>query len=285
MPARLCLDGRSTWATIDVDAMVDPAYRRRGVFTALVRQAHTVWAAAGVRFSFGLPNDQWGSRIAALGWHTLFPLRWLNRPLRLEAVLARRWRRPALARLTALTPLWNGLWRGRPAGNKVSVEKVEKVGSEFDRLWEGLGNDNPVSIVRDRARIEWRYLSAPDRAYHVLLARRAGQPAGFLAYYLQESNGRRIGFIADLFAARDDRQSHKALVHHALAALTDAGADMAVTLAVPGHWLYNTWRWAGFLPGRHAFPVRYVPFAAKLPVELLHDPQNWHITGGDFDVM
>jgi hypothetical protein len=273
-------------AMVSVDTMTAPEFQRRGLLGGVGRHVYETWRAAGVPFVIGLPNERWGSRAGALGWQPLFDLQWLARPLRPEAILARRLKWPALARLTALGALWNGVWRIRAGGDPVvRARLVDRAGPEFDRLWQRCGAEVPVSVVRDSAWVNWRYLAAPAFAYRVLLAERDGQPVGYAAYRVEEHPGGRAGFIAELLVARDDELGRRALIACLLAALRAEGADNAITLAIPGTALYRSLQGAGFLRGRGAFSVQIVPLDPALPMDLLRDPQSWDMAGGDFDVI
>jgi hypothetical protein len=286
IPTRYRLPGGEVSAMISVDTMTAPEFQRRGLLSAVGRAVYDTWRAAGVAFVIGLPNERWGSRAGALGWEPLFDLQWLARPLRPEAILARRLRMPLLARLTPIGAAWNALWRLRlrrdPA---VRVRLVERAGPEFDRLWRRCGMDTAASLVRDATWVNWRYLDAPAFDYRVLLAERDGQPVGYAAYRVEARVAGVAGFVAELFAAQADAPTRRTLIAETLAALRQAGADNAVTLAVPGSPLERDLRGAGFLYSRGAFGVQIVPLDPELPLGVLRDPQSWNMAGGDFDVI
>jgi hypothetical protein len=284
IPTRYRLPGGEALAMVSVDTMTAPEFQRRGLLSAVGRRVYDTWRTAGVAFVIGLPNERWGSRAGALGWEPLFDLQWLARPLRPEAILARRLRMPLLARLTPIGAVWNALWRLR-RDSAVRVRPVERAGSEFDQLWRRCGADAAVSVVRDAAWVNWRYLDAPALGYHVLLAERDGQPVGYAAYRVEAHAAGVAGFVAELFAASADAPARRTLIAETLAALRAAGADNAVTLAVPGSPLERDLRGAGFLYSRGAFGVQIVPLDPALPLDLLRDPQSWNLAGGDFDVI
>jgi hypothetical protein len=264
IPTRYRLPGGEATAMVSVDTMTAPEFQRRGLLSRVGQHVYDTWRAAGVPFVIGLPNERWGSRAGALGWQPLFALQWMVRPLRPEAILARRARLPALARLAPAGSLWNGFWNSRLGRDAaVGVRRVERAGAEFDALWERGGSSAPVSVVRDSAWVSWRYLDAPSRAYRVLLAERADGPAGYAAYRVEEHPGGRAGVIAELFAARDDAAARRALLGAALEALRADGAETAATLATPGTPLERDLARAGFLRRRGAFSVQIVPLAPR----------------------
>ncbi|HYF62089.1 MAG TPA: GNAT family N-acetyltransferase, partial [Herpetosiphonaceae bacterium] len=116
IPLRFQTPAGETTAMVSVDTMTDPGFRRRGLLTSVGGHAYQCWRRAGVGFVLGLPNDKWGSRTGALNWEALFGLRWLIRPLRPEAIAARRVGRAARG-LAALGGLWNIAWDRRLAAD------------------------------------------------------------------------------------------------------------------------------------------------------------------------
>lgn len=277
IPCLLRLPAGERPAMVAVDALTDPGFRRRGLLTAGVAAAHAAWRRAGVALVLGLPNEQWGSRLAALDWRPLFELRWRLRPLRPEALLARRLGLPIPA---VLGDLWNGIWSRRrdPA---LAVDDVEPGEEELDAL----GEAGWASIVRRGGWLAWRYLSHPRYDYRVIAARRNGRLAGYLAYRWEEIEGRTVGFVAELAGRSSDPAARGALLGAASARLRDRGAEAVHALAVPGSELDRDLRRAGFVFARGSFAVWCVPLADDLDLAALRDPRRWRLQGGDFDVI
>ncbi len=278
---------------ISTDSMTAPAYRRRGLLTTVVPRLFDSWRAAGIPLTLGLPNERWGSRRSAIGWQLLFPLRWLRFPLRLESLAGRKLHLDGLAHLHAASTLWQRFWRSRAALDPgVEVARVDEAGSLFDRLWAQRAGDVPFSVVRDGRWVTWRYLSSPMMHYEVLLASRDGEPVGYsvVGYgrrdhtqMAPQAGGR--GYIVEMLVAQDDRAAVDTLIVRTLQAMAAAGFDQALTLAVPGTTLDAAWQRLGFRPAWGAFDVCYVPLADDLPAEIIGSPANWHIAGGDFDIV
>jgi len=285
IPRRFSLRQTEVNAMLAVDAMTAPEFRHRGLLTRAVPEIHANWRERGIAFVLGLPNDQWGSRTRALGWQPLFPLQWLIRPLRPEALLASKLSLPFLKQLSATGAGWNRYLQGRLQPDAaVWMEEVASAGEDFDRLWEVCKADANLSTVRDRAWIDWRYLASPSRNYLVTLARRAGEPVGYCAYCLVESGNRTSAVLAEILAACNDGSVRDALLHSLTETLLATKAETLATLAIPGsahfHWL----RRAGFFP-RRAFSVELIPLAADLPMDAMRSVANWNLCGADFDVV
>jgi hypothetical protein len=281
---RFKIDERTDDVMVSVDTMTAPAFRRRGLLTEVAARAYAAWRDAGVAFVIGLPNQQWGSRARALGWRELFPLQWLVRPLRPEALAARRLGLPGLGRIHVFGRAWDRFAnrRLRPRSD-IEVTQAENAGADFDVVWERCRADTEFSAVRDAAWIERRFLSSPARNYQVLLARERNRPTAWLTYSVIQSNGRTSAQLTELLAPAGDTASCGALMLELLRRLGELDAELVYTLAVPGTPLYAWLRTIGFLRGP-SFGVQLVPLATEVRLERFLDPRAWRLTGADFDV-
>ncbi len=285
IPTRFLLSQTIVATMVSVDTMTAPEFRRRGLLTRVAAHVYSAWRAADVAFVIGLPNQQWGSRAAALGWLPLFPLQWLIRPLHPEATLARRLNLPVLRQVKAPAALWNRFLRRRLRRDvRVETTVVRSADMAFDHIWERCRSEWMFSTVRDSAWINWRFLCAPSRAYEVTVARRAGVPTGYAVHSFVGTADRRHAYLADLLVSRSDSASRDSLLREVIELAQRARAESLSTLAIPGTPLFRQLRRLGFFP-RHAFSVQLLPLRAGLPIELMRDPSQWNLAGADFDVV
>jgi hypothetical protein len=285
IPLQFNLDGKPVQAVVSVDTMTAPEFRRRGLLTQVAQKAYSAWRAADVACVIGLPNENWGTRAQALGWRSLFPLQWLVRPVRPQAILAARMKWPALKHLTLMEGLWNFALesRVRPSPD-IHLEQVEQAGPEFDQIWARCKTDWAFSTVRDRRWVNWRFISAPARTYRLLMARRQGEPTGYLSYAIVHTADRISAYLAEVCAERADKATRDSLLAGALELVRKAEAESVHVLAIPGTVEFAWLRRAGFLPS-HAFEVQFVPLLPDLPLERMLDRQQWNLSGADFDVV
>lgn len=285
IPTRFQLGQSPANIMVSVDTMTAPEFRRRGLLTRVAGHVYAGWRESGISFVIGLPNEQWGSRTGALGWRRLFPLQWLVRPLRPEAIIADKLKFPALKYATAPAWLWNRVLSRRVRRDPaIQIEPLRYANDAFDVIWENCKSDWMFSTVRDREWVNWRFLTSPARAYELMIAWRAGKPVGYSAHTLVESEQRTVAYLVDLFAARTDHATRDTLLCELIAKLRTTQAVALCTLAVPRTPCFQWLRRAGFFP-RHAFSLEMVPMSAHLSTNLLQDPNNWNLTGADFDVV
>jgi hypothetical protein len=285
IPLRHRLDGRIGTAMISVDAMTAPGFRRRGLLTRGAARAFAAWREHGIAFTLGLPNEGWGSRIAAAGWQRLFPLQWVVRPIRPEVFAARRLKVRWLSRANVFSKLTGRFLDGRlrrdPA---LELQETTRADSRFDEVSDRCGAGAPFSLVRDSSWVRWRFLSSPTHKYRVVLARRGVDSVGYCACHVAATSDKTSAFLAEVIGPNGDSRIQESLIAEAIENARTAGADVLAALAVPGTDLHRLLRRAGFFPGP-AFAVHIVPFGSDLAIDRLRNPENWQMSGAEFDVI
>ncbi len=295
IPCRLQLPDGTFDALVAVDLWTLPEYRRQGMFTRCAGWIHEHWREAGYVGLIGAPNEQFGSRDRYLGWRPLFPLRWQIRPIRPQAIAARRLGFAGSSRAHGIDRLWNRWWdRGAKIPTGWVVHAAENRSPNAGALTAGCDVMPQTSaswgLERGTEWVRWRYQACPRFDYSVLIARHHkrdgnGLDGGYLVYRIEELAGRRFGFIAEVVAEGNDPVVIEALMTAGIARLVSAGVDAIASLAVPSTDLYRRWRRRGFLFSWGSFGVQCLPFSAQMDPQVLRDPQRWSLTGGDFDVI
>ena len=283
IPLRYQLESDVVTGVVSVDTMTAPEHRRRGLLSQIGKLAYDHWQSAGAAFVIGLPNERWGSRATALGWEKLFALQWLQLLLQPQALL---WRRAGL-RPPSLRPM-DSFWYWRTSrwlnqDPSIEVNETKGASSFFDDLWAVCSRDREFSLIRDRRWIEWRFINAPHD-YEVLIAARSGTPVGYLVYRQVDSQRSRGALLVDALFSRRERQAFATLLSHLLRRLKSNGVETVSALTVPGSQLHQLLRQAHFRAGR-SFSVEIRPFSVDLPMERMRQPELWHMTGADYDVV
>ncbi len=280
IPRRLRFPGGAVDVLVLVDLWTAPEYRRRRIFTTSARWVHDHWRRSGIAGVLSPFNARGEPRYRRLGWQYLFPLRWRIRPLRPEAIAARRLGIPALQRWRWLGGAWNRFW-DRGAMPVPEVE-IREIGEPPEGGWE-IPARVRFALEHDPAWVDWRYFASPHHRYSLLAASRSGRPAGHLAYRIENSGDRRFAFVAELVG--DAPEVERALIDAVVTRLASRSVVAVATLATPGTDLDRAWRRRGFVFSWGQFCVHWLPLRDDPPWVQLRNPRAWEMTGGDYDVI
>ena len=154
----------------------------------------------------------------------------------------------------------------------------------FDCLWEKVGGEAAITLVRDRAWLAWRYAECPRQVYHLMLAERAGVPAGYAVFSVVREPRATFLAIPEVFAP-GDAEAFRALVQESVARAEREDADTVVTFAVPGSAAARAFRAAGFRMTRSGWSLEVNRLDPAIPSSALQDPGAWWVSAGDFDVI
>ena len=281
-PIPIWINGKPGRGIAIFDTMVDPSMRRKGVLTAVGSAAHQHWQDSGIQLGFGLPNQQWGSRAAALGWIEMFPLNWLVRVLRPEAILARRTKIGALKHATALGAVARKVIGRSSEASEFRFENFEVAPESLDKIAESWRCNSSTQIARGRDWVQKRYLNCPSADYRLVLGLRDGQPFGFAIYRVIDGDAHQV-IITEVITVEASQNPHNALVTEIERQSLELGVETIRTLAVPGKTNYQYFREAGFIEKTPGFTLQLVPFDDALKARKALE--DWDFQPGDFDVV
>lgn len=112
------------------------------------------------------------------------------------------------------------------------IRPVTSFDASFDELWRNLACTRTVSLVKDAAYLNWRYVKQPDFVYSHLAAYKAGRLAGLLV--LSVVDERQRGRIFELMAIDEDQDVLQALLLRAGWEMAHRGVRTIVASFRPG---------------------------------------------------
>jgi hypothetical protein len=293
LPLRVQVGDTLRDGALSLDTATHEGFRGRGLFPRLARQLYGDLAGQGYFAVFGFPNSASApSFFNKLGWHELAPFPLLVKPLAgaARSVLAARGVPGWLA--AAAEPL-AGLMRPRPATvpARYRVETANGFPAAADALWQRARVGKRIAVVRDRAYLDWRYVTNPEGGlYRIHLLWEGADLAGYVVTLIEQRFSMRSGFVMDLLFEESRPEVGVALVSVAERTLAADGAQVATALMYPGTEARRVLRAAGFFTVPRRLMPQEIHFGARrladdTPETLIHDPANWYITWGDTDVV
>jgi len=277
MPVALWWNGAEVRASWGVDYFVAPDREGLGYSIDLVK---TWMKSVDVAMAVGLAP---GSYLICkrLGFRDLGYVPYFEAVLDPSAIARRRWGPVAGTLARPLTTIGLLARLGRPrAPHGVDVQPAQRIGAEYDRLWETARTTYGVCVRRDAAYVHWKYRAAPHKRYTILEARQRDRLTGFAVTRDEDYRGVRLGWIADLFSVSDDRATRDALLSAALRSFARAGVARVQAFATHEHLGRDLLR-HGFLsrPSRSHLVAR----PSGIDDGPLASSRNWHIVFGDAD--
>jgi GNAT superfamily N-acetyltransferase len=279
MPRDYVVRGRSITAGVGLDAFVRPDHRRRGLAVALHRASSADMRQRRVpsRFMCGPPVRANLEALLKAGAQVVGDVRYLTLPLTGQGLASLlRFYKP-IPGTALLNPLVRALRVGAKKRRYVTARRVDRIGRDFDRLWERLAPFFGVIGRRDGAYLDWRYLRNPVCQIDLFALERAGL---FLGWAALEFAPKGCLLVDWLFWPEED------LAAEALDGVIETVARCGsprLTVRINHDSQYTAaFRTRGFLKGWHADRFQVLCPEPQLQAEL-RDFRHWHFAAGDLN--
>lgn len=238
--------------------MVHPGWRRKGLFSALVRACEREAWARGAAFILTMPNERSAPGFSRLGWTDLG-----DRPLFVKATL------PAL-------------------GSSGSAREVREVPRDVANLVDRHRARFPsLMLARPQAWWEWRYSDRPGRRYAFVEIRDSrGELHAFAVGTVRRINWIPVGFLLDFLA--DSPEQLPSLFSGLSRIMARKGAPAAFAV-VSSREVGDELSSAGFRLVPRRLPLKKFHTVARYRLdvsagrELPSTVSGWNLTLGDWD--
>lgn len=164
----------------------------------------------------------------------------------------------------------------------VEIGEANRFDSTFDEFWRSRCGDFEIMIVRDSAYLNWRYCQNPAQAYRTFTAFRNGVLSAFAVVAVRQEGEFRRGYVVDLLASPEDRETMSSLFAQAITHLYGERVD-SVTAWIPERTsAFHLAQRLGFVRRRtpHHLIVRG---EGHLDNKYLAERSRWYIAMGDSD--
>lgn len=291
IPTKLKAGTHELTASIVVDVMIHPNYRRQGMFEQLGRLALEQVGKEGLKYSYGFPvRPEVMPGHLKVGWRQVFSIPVLVRPVRIDKLLKRVLPYEPLQAIFAqlFDPLVGIVFRKKRVnlGSSVEIRNILSFDEPFDELWLRNKDQFPFIQVRDRRFLNWRYFQNPCRKYEVLAAATSRRVLGYIV-------SRRVRIfefnclaIVDFLIDHSAKEALELLLNQLIyEASKDHFVDLIACMITPGNPYSTQLRRHLFLPSGKKFWF-IVRANAKDPItDEMSKVRNWFLTWGDTDVI
>ena len=209
-PAKFQIQGKEFIGMQEIDLMVSPDFtkglKKAGIFVKLGKALYDNVEQAGIKFTFGFPNQNSspiGSKL--LGWQAIaeIPLYSLYLSTRLikDKIKTNPLKKYSAIMLFKVYFICCKLIRYLVLRKCVVIDKIDKFDERVDTLWEENKGRYDIAVTRDSPYLNWRFFSQPSKEYTLFGIHRDKELSGYIALKIinSESGNYKEGLIVDLW--------------------------------------------------------------------------------------
>lgn len=290
-PVQMYANGHNIKAALSHDTMTDPQYGGLGIFRSAAEALYTEQTNAGQSFIYGFPNrNSIHGFIKHLKWQQIMPAPVHIRPVRISKSIARKIFHTADSSLAATENAFqnaSSLLSEKSGKFKLHIET--EFGNWADDLWLRCRNQHSLWAVRNKAYLNWRYVTKPENKYHIVSIWQGVQPVGYVIIACTNMNFGNTVFIMDYLVDLNFKYAADLLIRYVVNIAKKNECAFASVLLTPGSkylWLFRK-HW--FLPLPESLFPQPLYFGARCfdpSIEhLVSNPKAWSISWGDNDVL
>jgi len=228
---RFSLAGRRIRAGFVGDLSILEPERSWGCYAGLVEESARKAVADGVELGYAFALRSAAEVSRRLGAACLGRLPVYAGFLSVPRMLKGRGASAVLSRLGGLAQPLVGLKRAGAAADDLDIRPIEgPFDAAFDELWNAVEAGRTVTVVRDAAYLNWRYVDCPATDYARLAAFRDGSLQGLAVFCAWPE--RRKAYLVELLARDDCPATLAALLGGVVESLAAAGIGL-VTACFP----------------------------------------------------
>ncbi len=249
---KMRVQGKVAVARLMEGLAVDPDERSWRCYAGLVEKSHMEQSNEDISFGFALSTPDTArlslqTGVVSLGRAPLYS-GFISVPRLLAGMPIMR----MFSLLGWVVQPFLGLKTNAARTVNLDIHPIDTFDQSFDRLWHNMEQRRTLSLVKDAEFLNWRYVKCPDRNYSRLAAYEARELKGFIV--LRTTSTNRDGFIFELQALNDDKDTLKALLANAIqgmkkqrvglvSASFDTGSPQAEVLTSMGFKTWGTRLW------------------------------------------
>ncbi|MFH0861288.1 MAG: GNAT family N-acetyltransferase [Candidatus Altiarchaeota archaeon] len=272
-------------AFLTVDVMVHPEYRSRRIYSRLYDWGEELARKRSENgqliFTYGFIEETERYWHKKLSKNFLFPLQKYVKPLDNESLLDEVTGRKIIR--TLLHPLSSMILRLVSNKERVRTEsssefvEIREVTDDFSELFDEVSKDYNILLIRKKEYLNWRYLRKPGKDYGVFSLKKDGCLEGYIVLKTQG----RTGFIVDILVGKEgDNMMLLLLEAEEYFRKNNVGRMVCYS---SDKQIQRILKRNKFL--RRSNLIVSINPIGGFPVERIREPDRWHLTLGDTDII
>ena len=281
-------------ATLSLDTMVHPVYRRQGMFPILAKYLYDKISQQHVPFTYGFPNkNSYKGFIKHLNWKPIsntLPIvgKILNTKNVISKIIGGGFVCSSAQYVADLGLSIYYRYKKQKNFPGYIIEKQPNFGEWANVLWKKSSNDFKIAVVRDKEYLNWRYIDNPSENYSIYLVRNRKEEVGYMVTKFEERFGLKIGYLVDILILPEEQKALSELILYAVDHFSKNDIDIVNCLIVNKPYL-KLFKSNGFITIPSEFYPQDINLCAlshKKDLDVsLYNEKNWFITWGDSDIV
>lgn len=255
VPYRLRVFGKDTFGSHSIGSMVLPEWQGKGLIKFVADKLFAEAEKRKILFSYGFPND-----LAYELHKKMFAYDDVVQVYTMEK------------KTDANIP--------GESSDKFSFLPIDKFDQSVDMLWQLSKDTYKISVVRDAAFLNWRYLERPDQKYYAFGAYEDKKLVGYVILKLYKDDKILKGHIIDIFSLPKRKDVAEFLVVGSERFLVKNKTDIESAWVVGSDFYESILEEKGFKPQRPRPLICRLNFEKDSYQEILNG-KNWYFTMGD----
>ena len=282
IPTELSLGNTYVKSSNGVNSIVHSNYRRKGIFSKLLRALPDLALKEGITCTYGVPNPRSHPVFLKEGWKEITHL-----PLLVRILNPSNFFKNGLKILLRPISFFYKIKNIDQAG----IEKYSGNFNEFEQLTSKLATRIQVSQNRNRRYLQWRYNEHPTRKYNTYIIRKKSEIISYIITRETESKGKSIGVVLDFVTdgKHENEKEFLNLVSYSLKELQNKNVALSIATFSPSLLEYKILCKAGFFKVPDILKRKHSPLLVNIfdknnqELKCIENYDNWFFTFGDYD--
>jgi len=278
--------------SLSLDTMTHPDYRRLGIFEALAKATYSYGQSKGINLVIGTPNIYSGpGLINKLNWFIVSSHQLFFKPLNWENALRHRIHNKILLKICGNIGKLSQhtIYRNRSKiPRNINIIKISSFDDRIDEFWNDISHYHPITVVKNKEFLNWRYVAVPDKKYTIYIAETGNKIEGYIILRYETKKTRKIGLIFDMVVRPSRKDVIYLLVSKAIEYFSSENVDLIEYYMFTDKLFQRALRDMGFIKLPSFFEKNIFCIYSKIPVdtmEFLKDKRNWFVQLGDSDLL
>lgn len=289
LPMQLKMMDSKVVAMQSFDTLTDYRHRSKGLFIKLATKLEEEEKTKNVELVFGFPNENSvHGFLKKLHFAHFGEAPFLVKPLRLSYLIRR------------LLKIKNSTGSGDTDCEIISDEKIQLkdnssiqsisgFGDDYEALWEKVSPGINISVNRDAAYMNWRYIAKPSQNYSRYGFYKNGVLSGVIVFTLKNKHDGKIGYLMEILYDPQNKNAGNELMRFACKILRKSKADLILAWCLRHSFNYTCYRKGGFFN----FPEKVRPQKLGVITKALnsghekeiYNIKNWYFSYSDSDTV